>query len=90
MYSELTREQRKQRIEELNKLYGCDYKTFERKMHPSTRQMPKYQWPADKLTNKEMAILYGWRQKTSTPINHLLRQAIEELNRIIIRGRNGI
>lgn len=43
----------------------------------------KYQWPADKLRDEEMAILYNWRSKTKTPINHLLRQAIQELNQII-------
>lgn len=61
-------------------------RTFYQKLHPVQRAS-KYQWPADKLTDKEMAILYQWRQKTKTPINQLLRQAIEELNKIIIRGR---
>jgi hypothetical protein len=57
-------------------------RTFYQKLHPVERSS-KYQWPADKLTDKEMAILYQWRQKTKTPINHLLRQAIEQLDRII-------
>ena len=46
----------------------------------------KYQWPADKISENEMAILHSWREKTQTPINHLLAQAIRELNKIIPRG----
>ncbi len=46
----------------------------------------KYQWPADKLTNEEMAILYRWREKTKTPINHLLQQVIIEMEKIIKGG----
>lgn len=57
-------------------------RTFYQKLH-LVQRASKYQWPADKLTDKEMTILYQWRQKTKTPINHLLRQAIEQLDRII-------
>ena len=35
-----------------------------------------YQWPANKLTVTEMAILYRLRQATGKPINQLLREAI--------------
>lgn len=39
--------------------------------------LPKnYQWPADKLTAIEMAILHRLRQETGRPINHLLREAV--------------
>ena len=36
----------------------------------------KYQWSANKITDKEMAVLYEWRKKTQTPINLLLAQAV--------------
>ena len=49
--------------------------------------MNKYQWPADKLTDTEMTILYEWRRRTGTPINHLLRQAIDEVNKIIVNNQ---
>lgn len=45
----------------------------------------KYQWPADKITEREMTILHKWRNLTGTPINHLLGQAVQELNKIINR-----
>ena len=43
----------------------------------------KYQWPADRLSEKEMAILHEWREKTDTPINHLLSQAVILMDKII-------
>jgi len=43
----------------------------------------KYQWPADRISDNEMAILHMWREKTKTPINHLLAQAVKELDKII-------
>lgn len=43
----------------------------------------KYQWPADRLTDDEMSILHCWREQTGTPINHLLKQAVVELNKVI-------
>ena len=46
----------------------------------------KYQWPADRISENEMAILHSWREKTKTPINYLLAQAIQELNKIIPKG----
>jgi hypothetical protein len=46
--------------------------------------LPKnYQWPADKLTTKEMAILHRLRQQTGTPINHLLREAVLKLKEFV-------
>ncbi len=39
-----------------------------------------YQWPANKLTATEMAILYRLREATGKPINQLLREAILKLN----------
>lgn len=57
---------------------------FKRAMNHSSNNS-KYQWPANQLTEKEMAILHRWRELTKTPINHLLKQAIEELNQIIER-----
>ena len=39
-----------------------------------------YQWPADKLTATEMAILYRLREATGKPINQLLREAILKLS----------
>ena len=47
----------------------------------------KYQWPADKVTEKEMAILCSWRKQTKTPINTLLSQAIIEMDKIIKKRR---
>ena len=39
-----------------------------------------YQWPANKLTATEMAILYRLRETTGKPINQLLREAILKLS----------
>jgi len=50
--------------------------------HWVSERHSKYQWPADKITNKEMSILHDWRKRTGTPINYLLCQAIQELQRI--------
>ena len=46
----------------------------------------KYRWPANKITDKEMAILCEWRKKTETPINLLLAQAVTELDKLIKRN----
>lgn len=47
------------------------------------KKTPKnYQWPADKLTAEEMAILYRIREATGVPINHLLRDAVLKLKEI--------
>lgn len=43
----------------------------------------RYQWPASGLTAKEMGALYRWKQRTGTPINELIRQAIEYCDKII-------
>jgi hypothetical protein len=46
----------------------------------SNQNAKNYQWPADKLTATEMAILYRLREATGKPINHLLRDAILKLS----------
>ena len=38
--------------------------------------MNKYQWPASRLDEKEMALLFQIKQKTRKSICELLRQAI--------------
>ena len=40
---------------------------------------PKYQWPANKITSEEMAILFRLRESTGMPINKLLQEAIQKL-----------
>ena len=35
-----------------------------------------YRWPASRLTDHVMAILYHWRQETGTSISELLRPAV--------------
>ena len=57
-----------------------------KRFYKSRPRISKYQWPADKLTEYEMGILYKWRVRTSTPINTLLKQAVIELDKIIERG----
>ena len=47
-----------------------------------------YPWPASALTNKDMAILTKWREKTGKPIAHLLKECIEIIDEII-EGRYG-
>ena len=42
-----------------------------------------YPWPASRLTSEEMGILYGWRMRTGTPINELLRQCVQEMRKLI-------
>lgn len=39
--------------------------------------MDKYQWPADKLTIKEMGILYQLKHQTGIPINKLIKKAVQ-------------
>ena len=48
----------------------------------------KYQWPSDKITEEEMSVLHKWREQTGTPINYLLQQAVQTLNKII--GENHV
>lgn len=38
--------------------------------------MNKYQWPASRLDEKEMALLFQTKQKTRKSICELLRQAV--------------
>ena len=38
--------------------------------------MNKYQWPASRLSEKEMAILFQMRQNTNRSICELLREAV--------------
>jgi len=58
------------------KPYGPEYKP--RPVKP-TAPRPKYQWPANKITAEDMAILYHLRARTGTPINKLLQEAIRKL-----------
>jgi len=51
--------------------------------HQQRIKHSKYQWPADKLTEKEMAMLYEWRKKTKIPINLLLARAVKEMDKVI-------
>ena len=37
-----------------------------------------YQWPASKLTGREMAVLYRVREKTGIPISQLLKAAVAQ------------
>lgn len=53
----------------------------------SQKHYTKYQWPASRLTSREMAILASWRESTGLPITECLRQAVELLDRIIRTGR---
>lgn len=43
------------------------------------RKPPRYQWPASSLTPEEMAILYHLGERTGTPINKLLKEAVRRL-----------
>ena len=46
---------------------------------PKPQAVPaKYQWPANKITPEDMAILYHLRRRTGTPINKLLQEAIRK------------
>ena len=40
---------------------------------------PKYQWPANRITSEDMAILYHLRASTGTPINQLIQEAIRKM-----------
>lgn len=51
-----------------------------------SQRISKYQWPATQLDTSDMAILHAWRSKTGTPIDHLLAQAVREMQKIILRG----
>ncbi|MCL4704850.1 hypothetical protein KJ068_06800 [bacterium] len=48
-------------------------------MATNNRKTPRYQWPASGLTPEEMAILYHLRERTGTPINKLLKEAVRKL-----------
>lgn len=50
--------------------------------HHKRKQESKYQWPADRVTEKEMAILYKWRKRTGMPINLLVARAIIEMDKM--------
>ena len=45
-------------------------------LRPTYVVMSKYQWPASRLDEKEMDLLFQARQKTRKSICELLRQAI--------------
>ena len=58
------------------KPYGPEYKP----RAPKPKAPPaKYQWPANKITTEEMAILFRLRESTGTPINRLIQEAIQKL-----------
>ena len=57
------------------KPYGPEFKP--RTKRPKAPR-PKYQWPANKITTDDMAILYHLRSRTGTPINRLLQEAIHK------------
>ena len=57
------------------KPYGPEFKP--RTKRPKAPR-PKYQWPANKITTDDMAILYHLRRRTGTPINKLLQEAIRK------------
>lgn len=44
---------------------------------------PKYQWPANKISADDMALLYHLRARTGTPINQLIQEAIQKLGEAI-------
>ena len=39
----------------------------------------KYQWPSSALSEKEMRALYKEKLKTQTPINQLIKKAINQM-----------
>lgn len=45
-----------------------------------------YQWPASALTGHEMAILADCREKTGLSICELVKQAVIEMDKIIINS----
>ncbi len=47
------------------------------------KSRPKYQWPANRITPEDMAILYHLREQTGLPINQLLKEAIGKLGVIM-------
>jgi len=50
-------------------------------------ELKGYQWPASALTRNDMKILCEWHRKTGTPISQLLKQAIEECDKIIRKNQ---
>ena len=44
---------------------------------------PKYQWPANRITSEDMAILYHLRSRTGTPINRLIQEAIRKMGKVM-------
>ena len=45
-------------------------------LRPTDGIMNKYQWPASRLDEKEMALLFHEKQKTKESICELLRRAV--------------
>ena len=62
------------------KPYGPEFKP--RTKRPKAPR-PKYQWPANKITTDDMAILYHLRSRTGTPINRLLQEAIRKFGEVM-------
>lgn len=62
------------------KVYGPEYKP----RAPKPQAPPaKYQWPANKITPDDMAILFHLRSRTGTPINKLLQEAIRKFGEVM-------
>lgn len=62
------------------KVYGPEYKP----RAPKPQAPPaKYQWPANKITPDDMAILYHLRTRIGTPINKLLQEAIRKFGEVM-------
>ena len=62
------------------KPYGPEFKP--RTKRPKAPR-PKYQWPANKITTDDMALLYHLRSRTGTPINKLLQEAIQKFGEVM-------
>ncbi len=60
--------------------YGPEYKP----RAPKPPAPPaKYQWPANKITPEDMAVLYHLRTRTGTPINRLIQEAIRKFGEVM-------
>jgi hypothetical protein len=62
------------------KPYGSEIKP--RSIKPKAPR-PKYQWPANKIGEEDMAVLYHLRARTGTPINRLIKEAIQKLAEVL-------
>ena len=62
------------------KPYGPEIKP--RAVRPKAPR-PKYQWPANRITSEDIAILYHLRVRTGTPINQLIQEAIRKFGEVM-------